>query len=160
VLVDDGRAISDSTAIARWLDVAYPDTPRLWPAEDAHVTLEVATLVDATLDLLIDLGTRYYALRDSPAWSEVKDELLGRARSAAAGLAQHVTALGRPTISRAGWSGADMSLFTMVLWFEAWPSRAATSPNIAQLMTLGFELPTPLARWADAHRSRPDVAAL
>jgi hypothetical protein len=35
-----------------------------------------------------------------------------------------------------------------------------TSPNIAQVSTLGFQLPAELSRWADAHRGRADVAAL
>jgi len=160
VLVDDGRVVADSTAIARWLDAAYPEGPALWPREDAELTLEAATLVDATLDLLVNLGTRYYALRDSPAWPGVKEELLGRARLAAGALAGRVTSVGRPTLARGGWSAADMAVLTMVLWCEGWAARAPTSPNIAQVTSLGFELPGALARWADAHRGRADVAAL
>jgi hypothetical protein len=49
---------------------------------------------------------------------------------------------------------------TTALWFESMPARAATSPNIAQIMTLGFALPPALAAWADAHRNRDDVRGL
>ena len=87
VLVDEGRAMGDSTAIVHWLDAAYPQAPRLWPGgDDAADVLQTAALVDVFLNNVIDLGTRYYALRDDPAWEAVKAEMLGRAKSAAEAL--------------------------------------------------------------------------
>jgi glutathione S-transferase len=160
VLVDGGRAMADSTAITRWLDAAYPKAPRLWPdGDDAFAAVEMATLVDATLNGVIDLGTRYFALREHAAWPTVKAEMLGRAQQAIDALGRR--AAGMPgTVCPSGWSAADMFLLTMVLWIEGWPGRASSSPNIAQLMTLGFTLPSELSRWADHHRKRSDVAAL
>jgi glutathione S-transferase len=161
VFVDEGRAMGDSAAIVHWLDAAYPQGPQLWPVgEDAADALQVAALVDVFLNGVIDLGTRYYALRADPAWESVKGEMLGRARSAADNLARRVASLGGPTIAKSGWSAADMWLLTLVLWVESWPARAATAQNIAQLMTLGVELPRALTAWADAHRNREDVKAL
>jgi glutathione S-transferase len=163
VLVDGGRAMGDSTAIAQWLDGAYPQAPRLWPdgADDAYAALQVAALVDAVLVGVIDPGTRYYALRADAAWDEVKREMVGRGQKAADGLAAHVASLrGRTTIAASGWSAADMWLLTLVLWFEAMPARAATAPNIRQILTLGLAFPPELSRWADAHRARADVRGL
>jgi glutathione S-transferase len=161
VLVDGERAMGDSTAITHWLDRAYPNAPRLWPdGDDAEAALQVATLVDVALNHVIDLGTRYWALRDHPAWAGVKGELLGRAQTAADALAKRVSSLGRATVASSGWSAADMALLTMTIWIEGWPGRVTTSPNIAQVSTLGFQLPSGLSRWADAHRGRADVAAL
>jgi glutathione S-transferase len=160
VLVDDGRALFDSTAILHWLDRAYPRAPRLWPDEDADATLQVTALVDVVLDNVINLGTRYFSLREHAAWPGVKDELLGRARRAAEALGERASSLGRPTVARGGWSAADIALLTLVIWVEGWPGRVTSSPNIAQLSTLGFQLPAALSRWADAHRERPDVKAL
>src|SRR5580693_7449807 len=60
VFVDEGRAMGDSTAIVHWLDLAYPQGPRLWPVgEDAEDALQLAALVDVFLNNVIDLGTRY-----------------------------------------------------------------------------------------------------
>ena len=64
------------------------------------------------------------------------------------------------TVSRDGWSAADIWLLTMVMWFESMPARVATSANIRQITELGLELPRPLETWADAHRGRADVKAL
>jgi glutathione S-transferase len=161
VLVDGASALGDSTAITRWLDAAYPDAPRLWPdGEEAPDALQVAVLVDVALNGVIDLGTRYYPLREHASWPAVKDELLGRAQLAVDALAQRASELGTATVCKSGWSAADMALLTMTLWCEGWPQRASSSPNIAQLMTLGFRFPAALSRWADAHRSRPDVVGL
>ena len=163
VLVDDGRAMGDSTAIVHWLERAYPKAPRLWPdgPDDACAAFQVAELVDLVLGSVIDVGTRYHALRGDPAWDGVKGEILGRAGKAAAGLAARVVSLpGRATIASSGWSAADMWLLAMVLWFEGMPARAATAPNIAQILSLGWSLPPELSRWANAHRDRSDVRAL
>jgi hypothetical protein len=96
------------------------------------------------------------SLRADPAWTSVRDEMVGRARSAADALASMAT-----TETIAGsWSAADIYLLTLTLWFESMPERRTTSPNIAQILTLGFSLPPALSRWADVHRKRPDVLSL
>jgi glutathione S-transferase len=155
--LDGGHALSDSNAIIQWLDRAYPNAPGLWPeGEHAARALQTAVLVDVVLDNVINLGTRYWPLRDHPAWGSVRDEMLGRARSAAdalAGIAGVATIAGP-------WSAADIYLLTLTLWFESMPERRTSSPNIAQIVTLGFSLPPVLSRWADAHRNRPDVLGL
>jgi glutathione S-transferase len=158
VYVDDGRVLSDSNAIVQWLDRAYPKAPRLWPdGELAIKALQTAALVDVVLDNVINLGTRYWPLRDHPAWPGVRDEMLGRARSAADALA--ATASATETIA-GPWSAADIYLLTLTLWFESMPERRTSSTNIAQILTLGFSLPPALSQWADAHRKRPDVLSL
>ncbi len=160
VLVDGGRALADSNGIMHWLDAAYPDAPRLWPGgDDTFAAMEAVCLVDATLNGVIDLGTRYFPLREHPAWPAVKTEMLGRAQQAVDALARKAAEMS-PTVCKSGWSAADISLLTMVLWMEGWPGRVSSSPNIAQLVTLGFKLPAELSRWADHHRNRPDVLAL
>jgi glutathione S-transferase len=161
VLVDEGRALGDSTAIVRWLDAAYPRAPRLWPeGESAADALQVATLVDLVLNAVIDVGTRYYPLRHDPAWEGVKKVMVGRAELAMNTLGQRAASLGRPTVAAEGWSAADIWLLTLVLWFEALPGRAASYPNVGQVLSLGVELPRSLRVWADAHRGRDDVKAL
>jgi glutathione S-transferase len=161
VLVDQGRAMADSTAIVHWLDRAYPHAPRLVPdAPGAADVLQTMVLVDVVLDNAVNLGTRYWALRGDPAWETVKTELVGRARGAAEALGARVAALGRPTVDPSGWSAADMWLVTAALWFETMPRRAPTTPNIAQVMSLGITLPQPLTAWVEHHRHREDVQAL
>ena len=155
--------MGDSTAITHYLDRAYPRGPRIWPegADDAFAAFQVAELVDVVLGTVIDLGTRFFALRADAAWEGVKAAQLARADKAAAGLVARVASLeGRATIAASGWSAADMGLLTMVLWLEGMPARAATAPNIAQIVSLGWTLPAELSRWADAHRERPDVRGL
>jgi glutathione S-transferase len=162
VLVDGPHVLGDSVAILHWLDAAYPDAPRLWPSggEQARKALQVAALVDVALNGVIDLGTRYYALRSDPSWPTVKQEMLGRSQQAANALAGIAESVGATTLCGGGWSAADITLLTMTQWIEGWPDRVGQSPNIAQLVTLGFRLPSGLSRWADAHRTRPDVLAL
>jgi glutathione S-transferase len=161
VFVDGDRPLADSLAITRWLDAVYPECARIWPCGDeALEALEITTLVDLALTNVIDLGTRYYALHEHPAWGAVKDEMLGRSVRALEALAARAQALGRPTFAASGWSGADMWLYTAVAWAEGLPARAPNQQNIAQVLSLGWRLPAPLSRWADAHRSRADVTAL
>jgi glutathione S-transferase len=129
----------------------------------ALAALEVTTLVDVALSHIIDIGTRYYALREHAAWETVRAEGHGRTQNALDALADRAAALGgaRTTVARSGWSAADMWLFTMVRWFEGMPARVGASPNIAQIASLGgWTMPPALAAWADAHRDRPDVLAL
>ncbi len=162
IFVDGARTLGDSNAIARWLDVAYPHSPRLWPsdADDALLALDVAALTDVVLNVAADLGTRYFALRGDAAWDGVKGEMLGRAQSALAALAARVPHPARHTVAATGWSAADMWLFTAVAWLEGLPARVTTSPNAAQIVTLGLQVPDALSRWADAHRDRSDVRSL
>ncbi|HEY8039706.1 MAG TPA: glutathione S-transferase [Polyangiaceae bacterium] len=161
VLIDGTHALADSGAISHWLDRAYPAAPHLWPdGEGSDEAFGAAALVDVVLSNVVDTGTRYYALHEHPAWEKVKTEQVGRAQQAAQSLAERVSSLGRPTMAASGWSAADIWVLTMTIWFEGMPARAAVSPNIAQILTLGFVLPPALSRWVDAHRERPDVRAL
>jgi glutathione S-transferase len=161
VLVDDGRALGDSTAIAHWLDRAYPRAARLWPdGESAADVLQVAALVDVVLNGVIDVGTRYYALRKDPAFGAVTEEILGRSELALRALGERAAALGGATVATDGWCAADMWLLTLVLWFQGLPGRAASNPNIRQIVDLGVEVPQALGAWADVHRGRDDVKAL
>jgi glutathione S-transferase len=163
VFVDDeGRALGDSTAIAHYLDAAYPNAPLLFPneAEARRTTLEITTLVDGVLNTITDMGTRYYPLHGSDAWKSVSNEMCGRAQGALSGLSDRVGKIGPGPLTRAGWCAADIWLFTMVTWLEGLPARANTSANIAQIIALQWTLPAPLSRWADAHRDRTDVRAV
>jgi glutathione S-transferase len=166
VLVEaDGHAIGDSNAIVRYLDAAYPSASPLWPTkgEALRTSVEVVALVDGALNHIIDLGTRYWALRDHAAWLDVRGELLGRAQASLDGLAARVSAIGpRPLTgeSPAAWCAADMWLYTAIVWLAGLPARAASSPNAAQVASLPWVLPAELVRWADAFRARDDVRAL
>ena len=161
VLVDQGRAMGDSNAISHWLDREYPKGPRLWPdGEDAADALQIAALVDVALNHLVDVGTRYYALREHPAWDNVKKEMLGRAERALDALGERVSSLRNAPVARSGWSAADMWLYTLVAWIEGLPARARVNPTIAQVLSLGVGLPNSLSKWADAHRDRADVRGL
>jgi glutathione S-transferase len=156
VLVEeDGGVIGDSTLIAVYLDRAYPSSP-LFPAAKAGARLpgEVASLVDGALNGIIDVGTRYYGLRDHAAWRGVVGERLARSQGA-------LDALG-PLATRIGgdWSATHIWLYTAVAGLEGLPGRAAGNANVAQIMTLGWKLPPTLSRWADAYRGRPDVRSL
>ena len=162
VLVEeDGSAIGDSGAITRYLDATYAG-PRIWPesATDARDIFHVASLVDGALDNLINAGTRFFPLRNDPAWAGVKAEIVGRGQDALDALGRHVASLGRSTIGQIGWSGADMWLVTMVLWLEGLPARAPTYAPAAQIVDLGFSIPPALTAWVDRHRQRADVRAL
>ncbi len=161
ILVEpDGRALGDSTAISRYLDVAYPDAAPIWPTEReaARATFEATTLLDVALNTLVDIGTRYDVLVDSTAWATVKGEMLGRAQTALDALAPHAEARAGKTWTDAGWSAADFWIVTATIWVDGWASRAPTNARIAQLMALGLRWPTPLSRWTDGHRARVDVA--
>jgi glutathione S-transferase len=162
VLVEeDGSALGDSGAIAQYVERTHP-TPPLWPtdARDLARVTQVMALTDGALGTLIDLGTRYYALRAHEAWPTVKSELQGRAQTALDALAKIVGGLSQSTLSTSGWSIGDIWLYTAVAWLEGLPARAPTFVNAAQLISLEWRLPAELPRWADAHRSRSDVLSL
>jgi glutathione S-transferase len=161
VLVDDGRAMGDSLAIAHWLDRAYPSAPRLWPdGEDALDALQTAALVDTSLNLIVDVGTRYFALRENPAWAAVQSEMVGRAQRALDALGERAAALRRPTIAQSGWSAADIWLYTFVAWLEGMPPRAKGNQNVTQILSLGVTVPRALSGWVAFHRDRSDVLSL
>lgn len=162
VFVDGTHALADSTAITRWLDAAYPQGPRIWPdGEDAFAVLEVTALVDLALNAIIDVGTRYFALREHPAWPSVRDEMLGRAQRALDALGQRVDGVGRATVAKSGWSAADMWIVTAVGWLAGLPGRVGVSPNAAQIVAVGgWRLPPAVIQWAETHADRPDVRAL
>lgn len=162
VLVDGDGVIGDSTAISHYLDRAYAGAPPVWPPapEDALAVFEVAALSDAALEAIIATGNRFHALHGDAAWPAVAGEMVDRAQRALDALGERTSALGRPTIARAGWSAADMWLFAAVAWLEGLPARAKGFPIAAQIVSLGWRLPPELSRWADLHRGRADVAAL
>jgi glutathione S-transferase len=162
VFVEAGVALGDSTAITRWLDAKYADAPRIWPeGDDAVVAVEVAALVDIALNNIVDVGTRYYALHDHPAFPGVKAEMLGRAQRALDALgARAATRLGA-TLTPGGWSAADMWLYTAAMWLAGLPGRVQSSPNAAQIVALGgWTLPDPVSKWVREHHDRSDIKAL
>lgn len=159
VLIDEGRAIGDSTAMAVYLDLAYPDRPRLFPtgADAAQRTLAIVSQVDAAMNALVDLGTRFYALRNDPAWEKVKGERLSRAKGSIEAVAALAT---KPHLVGDAWSIADIWAMSAALWVSGLPARAAVAPLPAQIVTLGFTMPESLVTWAKQHESRPDVRAV
>ena len=159
VLVDDGRAVGDSTAIATYLDLAYPDRPMLFPkgAVAAHETLSIVTLVDTAMNTLVELGTRFWPLRNDPAWEKVKTDRLARAQGSIDAVAALAT---KPHLVGESWTVADMWALSATLWVAGMPARASTAPLVAQILTLGFRLPDSLVTWAKQHESRPDVRAI
>jgi glutathione S-transferase len=162
VLVEeDGRVLGDSGAIVQYLDRTHK-TPALWPTEahDVARVSQVMAMSDGALGNLIDLGTRYYALRSHAAWSAVHGEMGGRAQDALETLGKLVADLPHPTVASSGWSLGDIWLFTAVAWLEGLPARASTFANAAQLMSLDWKLPAALVRWLDAHRQRADILSL
>jgi glutathione S-transferase len=162
---DDGHAIGDSGAIVRYLDAAYPSDRPLWPTEKGalRTAVEAAALVDGALNFLVDVGTRYHALKEHSNWTSVRDELVGRAQAALDSLARLVATIGpRPLTgeSPSAWCAADMWVFTAVVWLDGLPARAPTFPAAGQIVSLPWALPAALLRWADAFRVRADVRAL
>jgi glutathione S-transferase len=160
VLVDDGRVIGDSTSIAQYLDLAYPDRPRLWPVGPALAgeAVLVTTAVDLAMNTLVELGTRYYELRGDPAWSRVVAQKMERAQAAIDLVAAKAT---RPTLVGETWGAPEIWAASTALWVSAFPERAATTPNVAQMLSLGFVLPPVLLAWAREHRARrPDLQAV
>lgn len=159
VLVDDGRAVGDSTAIATYLDLAYPDLPMLFPkgAAAAHATLSVVSLVDAAMNTLVELGTRFWPLRNDPAWEKVKTDRLARAQGSIEAVAALAT---KAHLVGEAWTVADIWALSATLWVAGMPARASSAPLVAQILTLGFRLPDSLVTWAKQHESRPDVRAV
>ena len=159
VLVDEGRALGDSTAIAHYLDLGYPDRPALWPRDRdaAHRALTVATLVDAAMNTLVDVGTRYWALRNDAAWADVARSRMERAQQAIDAVAETAKS---PLLAGDAWGGAEIWALAATLWVKTMPARASSSPLVAQILTLGFRLPDALVKWAAQHENRDDVRAV
>jgi glutathione S-transferase len=159
VLVDDGKALGDSTAIATYLDLAYPDLPTLFPkgAAPAHSALSIVVLVDAAMNTLVELGTRFYSLRNDPSWEKVKAERLARAQGSIEAVAALAT---KPHLVGEAWTVADIWAFSAATWVAGMPARAASAPLVAQILTLGFRMPESLVTWAKQHDGRADVRAV
>jgi glutathione S-transferase len=159
VFVDGDAVIGDSTAITHYLDRAYPDKP-IWPTSGADYAraIRVTTLVDGVLNTMVDLGTRYYALRNDPAWADVTRERLGRADKALALIEDAIAGKTYTTID--SWSASDIWIASMVLWIDGLPARASTSPLVAQVLSLGLRLPKGLVTWFEKHEERADIAGL
>ncbi|MBX3230727.1 MAG: glutathione S-transferase family protein [Labilithrix sp.] len=154
---EDGRALGDSGAIVQYLDLAYPDRPALVPAAHAHAALAIMTAVDVAMNALVDLGTRTFELRNDPAWGAMKEERLARAKDAIDFVAAKAT---RPYLAGDTWSAADVWAYSAAVWVAAFPGRVATSPAVANIVTLGFELPEPLVLWTKQHAGRADVRSI
>ncbi|HEX4352304.1 MAG TPA: glutathione S-transferase family protein [Polyangiales bacterium] len=161
VLIDDPRVIVDSTAILHYLDRKHPEPP-LWPAGEVGAEVfEYLALANSAIDVLIDLGLRYQALHDHPQFPAVRIQQIGRTQRALEAIAARVSAC-NPAAPLCGdrWSAADMAIFTLVVWLETMPLRAATFPPAGKMLALGWTLPATLSTWADPHRQRDDVRAL
>jgi glutathione S-transferase len=159
VLDDDGRVLGDSTAIAHYLDLAYPDRPRLWPLGKgaAYRALSITSLVDVAMNTLVDRGTRSWALRADPGWEKLVRERVGRAQSAIDAVSDMAT---KPLLAGDAWGAAEMWTLAATLWVKGFPARASSAPLVAQIMTLGFRLPQRLVDWAAQHEPRPEVRAI
>jgi glutathione S-transferase len=160
VLVEeDGQPLGDSNAIVQYLELAYPEKPALFPKEPtaAREALAIMAAVDVALNAIVDCGTRIYDLRNDPAWPAVKEERMGRAQDAIDFVASKVT---RPILAGGAWSAADIWVYAATRWVSAFPGRVETSPQIAQIVTLGFRLPDALVAWSKPHDSRPDVRSI
>jgi glutathione S-transferase len=156
VLVDEGRVVADSGAIAQYLDLAYPNCPLLWPRDAVHAqeALAITTSIDATMNVLVDMGTRYWPLRNDAAWAEVLAERMTRAQLAIDFVA---TKAKRATLAGDAWSIADIWTLASVRWVTSMPARASTSPAVAQILQLGHRFPDALVEWAKQHEGRDDV---
>lgn len=161
VLVDDGRVLGDSTAIAYYLDLAYPELPLLWPRDktQAHRAVAMTSLVDTAFNTLVEVGTRYFDLRNDPAWPNIRDEKLRRARAAIDEAASLVDPK-KPFIAGDTWSIADIWTVAATLWFAGFPARASQVVFIQQMLTLDFRVPDTLIAWAKQHESHKDVRAV
>ena len=159
VLVDEGRAIGDSGAIAHYLDLAYPDRPSLWPRSPAAAqeALSITTAIDVAMNALVDMGTRYWDLRGDLAWERVVGERMTRARLAIESVAAKAKG---PILAGDSWGAAEIWTLAAVRWVTSLPGRVKTAPHVAPLIELGLEIPEPLVGWAAQHGERPEVRAI
>ena len=157
VLDDDGLVLGDSTAMVHYLDRVYPAPPLLPSGKEAlAAALSVMAQVDLALGTLVDAGTRYWPLRGDAAWAGVVEARIGRAQAAIDAVAARA---GRPFLAGDAFGAADIYALSATRWVAAFPARAAGSPNVAQILTLGFALPEALVAWAKQHEARPEVQA-
>jgi glutathione S-transferase len=159
VLVDEGRVVAESLAIAHYLDLAYPERPRLFPlgAAAAAETLAITSAVDIAMNTLVDVGTRYWPLHDDPAWASVVRDRMERAQLAIDSVAAKAT---RPILVGDAWGIAEICTIAATKWVAGMPARVPTSPRLQQIRTLGFRLPDALTEWAKLHDDRPEVRAI
>lgn len=161
VLVDGDVALGDSLAIYQWLDVRSPE-PAIWP-RDAKLHAEaqlIVTSMDRALDILVEYGTRIFALNAHEGWPAVRDKALGRCRSALEVVASRASGReGHPLVGDA-WGAADMVAYTAAAWYAGLPARAPTFAPAGQILSLGVEMPASIAAWARSHAARPDIVAL
>jgi glutathione S-transferase len=155
----DGQVLVDSVSIVRWLDLTFP-TPRLFPAgpSELSTTLRVCDYVDSALNTVVDLGTRAYALHESPSWGAYVAQRLERVHATLGALVAEIDALDRPTVGPDGINAADLWVATMVRWFENLPGRAAAAPAVAQILSLGVRMPEALHAYASSINAHPIVA--
>jgi len=158
VFVDGARSVVDSTALLHYLDAAYPEAPALLPKDlDAFVrALEVVALVDSILNPVVDLGSRYYWLATSDAWPNTVAERRARIEEAFAKLTELSRSLGQD----GAWGGAEITLFTALMWFAGLPARIGQTPAIERILALEIVVPEALNAWAAPHYERADVKAL
>lgn len=159
VLLDRGRRVLDSRALLTYLELAYPEAPRLFPTEGAELALEleVTTLVDAVLDPVVDLGSRYFELSRHASWTSVVSERKARVDRSLARLAD---IYGTPATSPRAWGAADICTYAAVAWLEALPGRLGQHPNIERILSLGVSTPKALVDWAGTKNDRADVRAI
>lgn len=161
VLVDGERTIADSTAIVHYLERKHPEPPVFPAGQAGALAFELAALADSSLNVIVDLGARYYALHDHARFEQVRANMIGRAQRALQRLTELVLARGNGVpLCGSEWSWADIVVFTTVAWLEGLPIRAATQPAPRQIVSLGWTLPKELSEWADQHRARADIVAL
>lgn len=158
VLVDDELVILDSTSILHYLDAAYPSAPSLFPRERGAlaVALETIALVDSVLNPVVDLGSRYFPLATSEAWTTTVAERRTRIDAALSRLVTLSSSLG----ADGAWGAAEIALFSGLLWFGGLPARVGQTPAIERILALGVLIPPALEAWAEPFHTRDDVKAL
>jgi glutathione S-transferase len=142
-----------------YLDLAYADRPALFPKGPvaSHAALSIVAQVDTAMNTLVELGTRFWALRNDPGWEKVKTDRVARAQGSIDAVAAMAT---KPHLVGDAWTVADIWALSAALWVAGMPARAASAPLVAQILTLGFRIPDSLVAWAKQHESRPDVHAV
>jgi glutathione S-transferase len=160
VLVDGERVVCDSNVILQYIDRKQPNPP-LWPSGLAGAeAFELTAFADGAITILADLGMRYAPIQKEACFPPIREAMIARVQRTLERLAEHAASRNGRVLCGDGWSAADMSVITLVQWLEGLPLRAAKVPTAAAMVGLGWKLPAPLVRWADAHRTREDVVAL
>ena len=123
---------------------------------------QVAALTDTVVNVNADLGMRYSAVADHPAFPEMKGEYVGRVQGALDRLAELATAASsRPGAFLVGdrWTLADISVLAVTVWLETMPARVAHFPPAKNILALGWKLPGAL-RVGGSAPAAPEFAAL